>query len=236
MKDLKKLHVGPVWKSFVALEQGAELEAARLRDGLGEDDAVRVPDRHQHRLHVARGGVQAHAVGLAVEPRGQVSRAKRRAADVDLADDLGAVLRKDRDVVGRRLRVQLEALACAVVEHCVRGDDAQAVAALLRLGRVRVEDANGHRPWLEGQQAVRTEAAIAVAQHGQQCHDLVERRGHVQHEVVVAERLIFDEVYLRQRPNNRGIRGGVRVLSKMTRHAGSRLACSATGLPPGLLL
>src|SRR2546423_13779118 len=101
MKDLEKLHIGPLRKGFVALEHRAQLHAALPRDRLAEDDAVRVADRHQHRLHLAGGRVQAHAVWLALEARRQGWGPERWAADVDLAHDLGAVLRKDRDVVAR---------------------------------------------------------------------------------------------------------------------------------------
>ena len=55
------------------------------------------------------------------------------------------------------------------------------------------------------QQAVGPQSAIAVAEHRQERDDLVERSGHVQHQVVVAQRLVFDEVDLRQGLNSAGI-------------------------------
>ena len=50
------------------------------------------------------------------------------------------------------------------------GRDAQAVAALLGLGAVGVEDPDGEPGRVEGEQAVRAHAPVAVAEAGQQGH------------------------------------------------------------------
>ena len=81
----------------------------------------------------------------------------------------------------------------------MRGSDAQPVAALLGFGAVWVEDANAQRLGVEGEQAVRAEAAVAVAEGREQRDDLVERSGQVQDQVVVAKRLELEDVYLRHR-------------------------------------
>src|SRR5205823_14507108 len=83
--DLEQLHVGALGEGLVALDVGAELNASVVGDGLAEDHAVRVPDRHQHRLDAAGRRVQVDAVGLAFEAGGEVGGPKRSLPDVDLA-------------------------------------------------------------------------------------------------------------------------------------------------------
>ena len=182
----------------MALDVRTQLHTALAGHGLAEDHAVRVADRHEHRLDAAGGRVQVDTVGLALEARRQVGGPKGSLPDVDLADDLRAVAAEHLDGVGAVDGAQLEAVGGAVLEHGVSGRDAQAVAALLGLRAVRVEDAHGHRPWIECEQPVRAEASEAVAQHGEQRHELVQRTRQVEHEVVVAEGLVLDQVDLRQ--------------------------------------
>ena len=62
-------------------------------------------------------------------------------------------------------------------EYRVSRGDAQPVAALLGLGAVGVEDSHAHGLRVEGEQAVRAEAEMAIAEGGQQGHHLVERPG-----------------------------------------------------------
>ena len=99
----------------------------------------------------------------------------------------------------------------------MRRRDAQAVAALLGLGAVGVEDPNGHGPGVEGEQAIGAEAEVPVAQRRQMGHDLVEGTRQVHEQVVVAQRLILEEVYLRHRRNCPGIRQADRGLLRIER-------------------
>ena len=177
----------------MALEVGAELEAALFRHGLAEHHAVGIADRNEHRRHRAGGCVEVHLVGFALERRRQVGGSERRPADVQLGDDLRALGGKDAHRVRPVDGAQLEALAGAVLEDRVRGCDAQSVPALLRLGAVGVEDAHAHRGRVEGEQAVRAEAEVAIAQPWQQPHHFVERPWQVHDQVVVAEGLVLDQ-------------------------------------------
>jgi hypothetical protein len=64
-----------------------------------------------------------------------------------------------------------------ILEDRVRRGNAKAVAALLGLRAVGVEDADRHRIRIEGQQAIRAETDMPVAQPRQQLDQLVERAG-----------------------------------------------------------
>ena len=81
-----------------------------------------------------------------------------------------------------------------MLEDRMGGGDAQPIAALLRLRPVRVEDPHGLRLRIEGQQAVGAEAEVPVADPGQDFDHLLEWRGQVQDEVVVAQGLVFNEI------------------------------------------
>ena len=201
----------------MALEVRPELEAALLRHGLAEDDAVRVADRDEHRLDAAGRRMEVDLVGLAVKHRGQVGGAERRAPDVELGRDLGTVPGQDIYRVGPIGGAQREVLARAVDEDRMRRRDAQAVAALLGLGAVGVEDPNGHGLGVEGEQAIGAEAEVPVAQRRQMGHDLVEGTRQVHEQVVVAQRLVLKEVYLRHRRNCPGIRQADRGLLRIER-------------------
>ena len=119
---------------------------------------MRVAHRDEDCLDRAGAGLELDLVGLSVKVRRQVSCTERRAADVELADDLSARPRQDPDGVGAVERPQVKPLRRAVLEHGVGGGDAQPVPALLGLGAVGVEDPHAHDPRVEGDQAVRAEA------------------------------------------------------------------------------
>src|SRR6202040_3714772 len=74
------------------------------------------------------------------------------------------------------------------------GRDAQSVAALLGLRAVRVEYTNRHRRRVERQQPVGAETPMAVAKKRQQRHQIVKRAGQLEYEVVVAQRLVLNEI------------------------------------------
>src|SRR5258708_37054694 len=107
-----------------------------------------------------------HPVRLAVEQGRKVARAKRGRADVAPAYYLGAIPIDDPDRVRPSGRAQLETFARRVLEDGVGGRDAQAVAALLGLRAIRLEDPDGHRLRVEGQQTIGAAAPVALAQCG----------------------------------------------------------------------
>ena len=176
---------------------GTQLEAAFLRHRLPEDDAVWVADRDEHRFDASRRRFELHLLWFAVEVGGQVCGAKRWPSDVQLGDDLGAVPREDLHGVRPVDRAELEPVGRPVLEHGVGGGDAQPVAALLGLGPVGVEDTHAHRRRVEGEQPVGAQAPVAVAELRQQGDQVVKRSRQVQDHVVVAQRLVLDQVYLR---------------------------------------
>ena len=135
----------------MVLEVWPQLQAPRLGGGLAEDDAVRVSDRDQHRLHRPNRGVDLDAVRLSVESGRQVGGAKGGPSDVELANDLGAVSRQHVHCIRAVDRFQLELVACPVLEDSVGGRDPQAVAALLCLRSVGIEDPHGHGLGVERQ-------------------------------------------------------------------------------------
>ena len=141
----------------------SELEAALTRHRLVEDDAVRIADRHEHRLHAPCGSVEVDVLRFTGKIGRQVRGAKRGPADVQLGHDLGAVSLQHADRVGSVGRGQLESVARAMVQDRMGGDDPEPIAALLGLRAVRVEDAHAHRVRVEREQAVRAEAPVPVA-------------------------------------------------------------------------
>jgi hypothetical protein len=81
-----------------------------------------------------------------------------------------------------------------VLEDGVTGGDAQSVPALLRLGAVRVEDAERQAVGVEGQQPVGAYAQVAVAEANRQVREVADGIREVQYQVVVSERLVLDDV------------------------------------------
>ncbi len=106
----------------------------------------------------------------------------------------GPFLESIPDLVGPVRSGQLEPVAGAVLEDGVGGRDTKAVAAFLSFRAIWIEDPHAHRRWVESEEAVRTEAAIAIAQNRQQLDDPVEVTGQVENEVVVAQRLVLNEI------------------------------------------
>src|SRR5438270_8232810 len=135
----------------MTLEMRTQLEAAFSCHRLAEDDAVRIADRDEHGLNAPGGSLQLDLLGLAVETGRQVRGSKRWATDVELRCDLSTVPREDANRVGAVRGAQLEALARAMHQDRMRRRDAQAVAALLRFGTIRVEDADCHGLGVESQ-------------------------------------------------------------------------------------
>src|SRR5207237_178576 len=129
----------------------------------------------------------------------------RRPADVDLAHHLGTTSLHHLDRAATVERAQLEVLARPMLHDGVGGRDAQSVPTLLRLRAVGVEDSTRHRPRVKRRQAIGAESAEPVAYHRKEGDDLVQRPGHVEQQVVVAERLVLDQVYLRHRRKFSGI-------------------------------
>ena len=90
---------------------------------------------------------------------------------------------------------QIEPVSGPVAQHRVAGGDAEAVAALLRLRPVRVEDAHGHLGRVERHQPIRADPTVPVAQARQQRHHPVQVRRQVEDEVVVAQRLVLGQLH-----------------------------------------
>src|SRR6266851_1489928 len=191
---LEQLNVGALGEGRVRLEVRTQLETPLDRDRLVEHDAVRVADRDEHGLDGPNWCLKSHSIWLAVEPGRQVGGSKRRTPDVDLTHDFGAVPGEDVNGVRASGGPELETIARPVLEDGVGGGDAQPVAALLGLRTIRVEDSNAHLRRIEGQQAVGAQAQMAVTQRREERDHLVERRGEVQDQVIVAQGLVFNEI------------------------------------------
>ena len=81
-----------------------------------------------------------------------------------------------------------------MLEHRVAGRDAQAVAAPLRFGPVGIEDPDRESGHVEGQQAVGPQASVAVTDAREQVNDARHVGGQVEHQVVVRQRLVLDQM------------------------------------------
>jgi len=108
--------------------------------------------------------------------------AHARTGDLENPDRVGAIAGPD-----------LELLRGAVLEDGVGRRDPQAVTALLSLAPVGVEDPYRKRRRVEGEQAVAAQPELAMAEGRQQPDQLLERSRQVEHQVVVAERLVLDQ-------------------------------------------
>ena len=82
-----------------------------------------------------------------------------------------------------------------MLQHGVGRRDPESIATLLRLAAVGVEDPHRERDRVEGEQAVAAQPELAVTERRQQLDQLVERPWQVEHQVVVAERLVLDQAH-----------------------------------------
>src|SRR5215510_4721950 len=184
IQHLGQLNVRAVRKQLVPLEQSSQLQAALPSDGLAEYHAVGVAQVDKAARGAARGGVDDD------EP----VRVETWAPDVKLADDCRPADGYHSDRVAPIARVELEALLGMVPEHGMTGGDAQSVSAPFGLRAVWIEDPHGALSRVEGKQAVGTDSVVTVADLGQQRYDLPQLRGQVEHQIVVAERLVLGDL------------------------------------------
>ena len=177
----------------MVLQVRAQFQAAGLRDRLAEDHAVGVANRHQPCPHPSGRGLDIdHSV--VDRDRGQVRGQEGRRSDVQLAGDPRALLLQDIDRIAPVHGSDLKLIGCPVLEDGVAGRDPEPVAALLRLGGVGVVDPDRHRRRIEGQQPVGAEAEVTIADRGQKGDDRLHVGGKVDHQVVISERLVFDQL------------------------------------------
>jgi hypothetical protein len=76
----------------------------------------------------------------------------------------------------------------------VRRGYAEAIAALLRLRTVGVEDADAHCGGVERKEPVGAQAVMTAAEDWEQVDQRVKRAGQVQDKVIVAQCLVLDEI------------------------------------------
>ena len=192
--------VGAVIRGQLGRDLRQRDDAVRVADGRGAEGERAVPDQQRLVQHLARRPGHGDLVA------GKAHRAHRDGdamAALDLRLDHPAG-RLDREVRGfHQALVPEEA-----------GEDAQAVAALLRLGAVGIENAQAeigllrrHRP---PEDAVGAEAEVAVADHA----DLPGLRrlplgiiAGIEHQVVVAQGVVLVEAHDRGSTDERAAAG-----------------------------
>jgi hypothetical protein len=163
-------------------------------------------------------GVQPHRVRFPFEARGQLGGTEGRDAKVQLALHARTLDGHDPDGVAAPSGHDLEALTGSVLEHSMTGADTQPVAAPLGLRAIRVEDADRQRGRVKGEQTVGPQAQMTVADAGKHWHNLVQRGRQVQHQVVVAERLVFDQSDRKVLDNHRRLPRMLAMLGQLSVH------------------
>jgi hypothetical protein len=196
----RPLHVDAVREGGVVLDARAHAADEGLVEALGEDDAVRIAHRDRGDGEPLAVHVERDADRLAGGAgHGDLRRHERAATHLDgdevhaAIDDVTAAL--DAPALGRH-REDL-ALRVPVIPEVLR-EDAQAIARLLRLAAVRVQDAQPEirpvPPRHEEQDPVRARAPIAVADPlDLALPDRLREVRLVDHDVVVAEAVALHE-------------------------------------------